>query len=396
MSETLPLEEALARMMASIDPLPPKPMPLLQADGCVLAQDCIAQLTKPPFAVSAMDGYAVPVAPSPGATFQVVGEVPAGGTYQQPLGPKEAVRIFTGAPVPEGTSHVLIQEDALRDGDTLSVAKNAGKGENIRAAGGDFTTGDVLIHAGTQLAPQHLGLAASANHAELFVHPKPRIAIMMNGDELSWPGGTLSDSSMIASNGFALATLAQRMGAELADLTLLADDQTRIEQYIAASDADILVTIGGASVGDYDLIRPALQANGYALDFPKVALRPGKPTLFGHKGQQTALGLPGNPVSSFVSAMIFLRPLIAKLAARDPNLLLAFHTGKLGVDVPTNGPRAHFMRARETAPGTFTPVKSQDSSLLRLLSAADALLYRPAHDISRAAGAPISILHLPV
>ncbi|MFK7792238.1 MAG: molybdopterin molybdotransferase MoeA, partial [Devosiaceae bacterium] len=317
MSALLPLEEALARMVGTVKPLTPHSLPLLEVDGCILAADCIAQVTKPPFAVSAMDGYALPNAPLPGVQYKVVGEVPAGGQYQGNLMDSQAVRIFTGAPVPYGASHVLIQEDAVREGDRITVGDRAGSGENIRPKGGDFDKGDVLIPNGTTLAPQHIGLAASGNHATLLCQPKPTVAIMMNGDELTWPGSAPNDNAIIASNGYALATLAQRFGAKLADLTLIPDNQSEIEAYIAASEANILVTIGGASVGDYDLIRPALVAQNYVLDFPKVALRPGKPTLFGHKGKRTVLGLPGNPVSSFVSAMIFLRPLIKHLAGRS-------------------------------------------------------------------------------
>lgn len=395
MSDMLPLEEALARMLAGIEPLAPRMLPLLDIDGCVLAEDCIAQLTKPPFAVSALDGYALPVAPAPGATFQVVGEVPAGEMFPNTLGPKDAVRIFTGAPVPEGTSHVLIQEDALRDGDQLTVGPDASEAANIRPAGGDFRKGDVLLSKGHRLTPQDIGLAASANHAQLLVHPKPTITIMMNGNELSWPGEALGPSSMIASNGFALATLAERMGAKLASLLLLPDQQDEIESAINQCTADIMVTIGGASVGDYDLIRPALAATGFTLDFPKVALRPGKPTFFAHRDRTVALGLPGNPVSSFISALVFLAPLIKKLAGGDPSPPLSFGEATLATHLSANGPRAHFMRARYDEKGQLAPVSSQDSSLLRLLSAADALLYRPANDPQCKAGDTVQVLALP-
>lgn len=395
MSELVPLETALERMVASIEPLAPRRLALLQADGCILAEDCVAGLTKPPFDVSAMDGYALPSAPLAGERFQVIGEVPAGAHFDGKVTNGEAVRIFTGAPVPIGATHVLIQEDTTHDGNTIIVGANPGKGSNIRPAGGDFKANDRLIAKGTTLAPQHLALAASGNHADLLVHPKPSVAIMMNGDELTWPGSEATGDAIIASNGFGLATLAQRFGAELHDLDLIRDDQPAIERYIAACAADILVTIGGASVGDYDLIRPALEAEGYALDVPKVALRPGKPTLFGRKGDKTVLGLPGNPVSSMVSAIIFLRPLIARLAGRDPMPLLALEENTLGVDLPANGPRAHFMRAVENTDGRVRPVESQDSSLLRLLGNADALIYRPSHAPQAAAGDSCHTLVLP-
>ena len=218
---------------------------------------------------------------------------------------------------------------------------------------------------------------------------------MMNGDELAWPDKDAPDDAIIASNGFALATLAQRYGAKLHDLTLIRDDQGELEAYIAQCEADVLVTIGGASVGDYDLIRPALEAQGYALDVPKVALRPGKPTLFGRKGAKTVLGLPGNPVSSMVSAMLFLRPLIDRLAGRNPAPLLPLQKARLAVGVPANGNRAHFMRAISNDEDGIRPVSSQDSSLLRLLGNADVLLYRSAHAPALEAGSTCETLPLP-
>lgn len=395
MSEMVPLEIALERMIRSVEPLTPYALPLLEADGCVLAEDCVATRTKPPFAVSAMDGYATASTPLAGEDFQVVGEVPAGAMFTETVGKGEAVRIFTGAPIPNGASHVLIQEDTIRNGNVVTVVENPGKGANIRPAGGDFRQGDVLIAKGTQLTPQHLALAASGNHPELVVHPQPKVAVMMNGNELAWPNQQAPKDAIIASNGFGLATLTQRYGAKLHDLALIRDDQDALEAYIAGCEADTLVTIGGASVGDYDLIRPALEAQGYTLDIPKVALRPGKPTLFGRKNEKTVLGLPGNPVSSMVSAIIFLRPLLDRLAGRNPQPFLALETANLGEDLPANGPRAHFMRAVENTDGDLVPVSSQDSSLLRLLGNADALIYRPAHAEAARAGTPCATLPLP-
>ncbi|MBO6674263.1 MAG: molybdopterin molybdotransferase MoeA [Rhizobiales bacterium] len=391
----VPLETALERVVTSVEPLASRTLPLLDADDCVLAEDCIAMRTKPPFAVSAMDGYAVASAPLAGDQLEVVGEVPAGSQYSGKVGVGHAVRIFTGAPIPDGGTHVLIQEETERTGDIITVSDDPGRNANIRPAGGDFTKGDTLIAEGTQLTPQHLALAASGNHAELLVHPKPSVAVMMNGDELAWPDKDAPDDAIIASNGFALATLAQRYGAKLHDLTLIRDDQGELEAYIAQCEADVLVTIGGASVGDYDLIRPALEAQGYALDVPKVALRPGKPTLFGRKGAKTVLGLPGNPVSSMVSAMLFLRPLIDRLAGRNPAPLLPLQKARLAVGVPANGNRAHFMRAISNDEDGIRPVSSQDSSLLRLLGNADVLLYRSAHAPALEAGSTCETLPLP-
>lgn len=402
MSALLPLNDALARMIDTVSSCEPIALSLIDADGCVLAQDCISHRTQPPFDVSAMDGYALPSAASPGLTFQVVGEVPAGGNFDGKVDAGQAVRIFTGAPVPDGAIHVVIQEDVERDGDTITITDRVGKGGNIRPKGGDFSSGDVLIEAGTKLTPQHVALAASGNHENLLVHPKPKIAILMNGDELVLPGPGAPDDAIIASNGYGLAALAKRMGADVVMLDLAPDSMEAIASSIKHAEelgADVLVTIGGSSVGDYDLMRPALVEAGYTLDFPKVALRPGKPTVFGHKsGQQQrryVLGLPGNPVSSMVSAMIFLRPLIEQLSGQTGQDLLPVETGLLGADLPANGPRAHFMRAVKSADGRYAPVSSQDSSLLKLLAGADALIYHPAGDGARSAGETCQIMALP-
>ncbi|MEM6710959.1 MAG: molybdopterin molybdotransferase MoeA [Pseudomonadota bacterium] len=391
----LPLEEALGEMVASVCPLVPLRKSLLESDGCVLAQSCVSNRTKPPFDTSAMDGYALPSTPLAGKRFEVVGEVPAGGMFDGFMEQGHAVRIFTGAPVPDGAKHIIIQEDVERHGDTIAIKDGMGKGANIRPRGGDFVQDDLLIDAGVSLTPQHLALAASGDHASLLVHPRPRVAILMNGDELALPGIASPDTAIIASNGYGLAALAKRFGADVVSVDLLPDDQSRIEAWITTTEADVLLTVGGASVGDYDLIHPALDAVGFDVRVPKVALRPGKPTLLGFKGAQTVLGLPGNPVSSMVSAIVFLRPLIERLASKDPYPLLQLDEGKLGVGLAENGPRAHFMRAIHDGDGSLVPVESQDSSLLRLLADADVLLYRAAHAPAANTGSKCSFLSLP-
>jgi molybdopterin molybdotransferase len=238
MADMVPLETALERMVAAVEPLAPRALPLLDADGCVLAKDCIATRTKPPFAVSAMDGYALARMPTAGEQLTIIGEVPAGAHFAGTVGTGETVRIFTGAPIPDGATHVLIQEDADRTGDTIRVSDNPEDGPNIRPAGGDFIKGETLIAKGTHLTPQHLALAASGNHADLLVHPKPSITVMMNGDELAWPGKDAPEDAIIASNGYAMATLAQRFGANLYDLTLIRDDQQELEAYIGQCEAE--------------------------------------------------------------------------------------------------------------------------------------------------------------
>lgn len=402
MSTLLPLHEALTRMVDTLQPLNSVAMPLIEADGCILAEPCVSQRTQPPFDVSAMDGYALPAIPSSGQTYRVVGEVPAGGQFDGKVDAGHAVRIFTGAPVPEGGIHVVIQEDVERDGDTITITDRVGKGGNIRPKGGDFSTNDVLVEAGTKLTPQHIALAASGNHESLMVFPRPKIAILMNGDELVLPGPGAPDDAIIASNGYGLTALAKRMGAEIVMLDLAPDSMEAIASSLTSAEskgADVLMTIGGSSVGDYDLMRPALMEAGYTLDFPKVALRPGKPTVFGHKSdagtkKRYVLGLPGNPVSSMVSAMIFLRPLIEQLSGKVDQDLLPVEDAVLGADLPANGPRAHFMRAVKEDDGRYVPVSSQDSSLLKLLAGADALIYHAAGDAARSAGDSCQIMPL--
>lgn len=398
MNTLLPLGDALSRMVDALAPLQAVALPLIEADGCVLAEPCVSRRTQPPFDVSAMDGYALPATPNAGMKFEIIGEVPAGEQFDGQVAAGQAVRIFTGAPVPTGAIHVVMQEDVERVDDAITITERVGKGGNIRPKGGDFSRNDVLIETGAKLTPQHIALAASGNHECLVVHPRPKIAILMNGDELVLPGADAPSDAIIASNGYGLAALAKRMGGEVVMLDLAADSMEAIAGSITRAhdkNADVLVTIGGSSVGDYDLMRPALIEAGYTLDFPKVALRPGKPTVFGHKPGRCVLGLPGNPVSSMVSAMIFLRPLIERLSGQSDSELLPVEQVTLGADLPVNGPRAHFMRAVRTDEGRYVPVSSQDSSLMKLLAGADALIYRAANEAAQNAGDSCKILPLP-
>lgn len=404
MSEMLPLEVALERMVGALQPLPPGYVGLLAADGLMLAQDVVASRTQPPFDVSAMDGYALLRPPKPGERFIVVGEVPAGSRFTGPVEQNETVRIFTGAPLPHGARHVCIQEDVERVDDVITILPGAGMASHVRPKGGDFAAGDLLLSAGLKLNPQALALAAAGGHARLRAHPRPTVAVLMNGDELVWPhdlqalSADSAQQAIIASNGYAVAALVQRFGGVLASLDLLGDDVDALAGFAATTSADILVTIGGSSVGDHDLVRPALMQAGFDLAFPKVALRPGKPTLFGTRSRNGAtryvLGLPGNPVSAIVAAMLFLKPLIARLAGSTQNPLPQFLEARLGHDIEANGPRAHFMRATQRADGHYAAVTSQDSSLLVLLNHADALIYRPANAPAAKADDPCQILSL--
>ena len=396
MTAMVPLETALQRMLDDVQPLKPQSAPLMEADGCVLAKECRAKRTQPPYDVSAMDGYALHDTPRAGAELTVIGEAAAGGGFAGSVGSGEAVRIFTGAPMPPDAPHIVIQEDTRREGDRLLLGSDIGDKNHVRPAGGDFSKGDVLVSAGTRMAPQHVMLAASGNHATVSVVPKPSVLVVMNGDELAWPGKDARPDAIIASNGFALAALAKRLGAGDVEVELLKDDLSALTKTLADAKADIILTVGGASVGDYDLVRPALSNAGFSIDVPKVALRPGKPTLFGQRDGQYVLGLPGNPVSAFVSAMVFLRPLVAAIAGRPMDDPLPLEESRAAADLPTNGPRAHFMRAQKHGASGYAPVQSQDSSLMKLLASSNALLFRPANAPAITAGDPCGILRLPV
>ncbi|HWC94501.1 MAG TPA: gephyrin-like molybdotransferase Glp [Pseudolabrys sp.] len=397
----MPVAEALARVLADAAPLPAERVPLRQAVGRVLTEDLKALRTQPPAAVSAMDGYAVracDVANVP-ATLRVTGEVAAGHPFPGAVGAREAARIFTGGMMPAGTDTVVIQELAARDGDRVTFAKPTAKGRNVRAEGIDFAQGDTLLRKGQRLSGRDVMLAAAMNHPALPVHRRPKVAVLGTGDELVPPGTTPKPGEIVYSNGFALLALAEGEGAESTDLGIARD---RVEDIAAAVrrardwGADILVTSGGASVGEHDLVQRALRAEGLDLSFWRVALRPGRPMMHGRLGPMQVLGVPGNPVSSYVCAFLFLVPLIRRLAGRA-DLTPTPEPARLGQDLPANDERADYLRALLTAgpDGPIaTPLPVQDSSLMAPLAQAGCLLIREPHAPAAKAGSPCVILKL--
>jgi molybdopterin molybdotransferase len=378
----LPLDEAHRRILDGVTPLDSESADLLQAIGRVLAEDVSATLTQPPFNASAMDGYAVrsaDLARIP-ATLTVIGESNAGGPFFGEIGPGQAARIFTGAAVPPGADTVIIQESTTRDGDRVTVGEVMAN-TNIRKAGGDFRTGDLLLASGRLLDASAITLASAGGHGRLEVRRRPRIAILATGDELVEPGGKLSAGQIISSNPYGLAAMVEQFGGEARLLGIAGDSiealRAKLDQ---AGDADVLVTIGGASVGDRDLVKPALEAHGMTLDFWKVAIRPGKPMLFGRRNGMRILGLPGNPLSCLIAARVFLVPLMYALLGR-PDWPLKERSAVLTHDVPANGPRQHYMRAKsyggESGLPRVTALNIQDSAHMSALVAADALIVRP-------------------
>ncbi len=315
--------EALARVLASVtEPLGEETVPLSEALGRTLARDVRALRTQPPFANSAMDGYALRSsdATSPGARLEVIGESAAGHGFEGRLGAHQATRIFTGAPLPEGADAVAIQEQARREGDTVTLAEAVAAGENVRTRGFDFGDGEIVIEAGRRLTPRDIALAAAANHPTLALRRRPRVAILATGDELVAPGETPGPAQIVASNNFAVAGIVAAAGGEPIDLGIAVDDPAALSRSLAQAQdvkADVLVTLGGASVGDYDLVQTTLVGAGMDLGFWRIAMRPGKPLIHGRLGATHVLGLPGNPTSSTVCALLFLRPLLRALVG-DP------------------------------------------------------------------------------
>jgi molybdopterin molybdotransferase len=375
--------EALARVLALAAPLDAEPVPLRRAAGRYMPQAAVATRDQPPFPASAMDGYAVAGAVAPGARFVVVGEAGAGHAFGGTLAPGQCIRIFTGAPVPAGATRIVIQEDALRDGDAMTVGPAVDSATHIRAAGQDFHAGDPLPPR--WLRPQDLALLAAMNLPAVQVGRRPDVAIIATGDELVQPGEVPRDDQIVASNSLAIAALAEGAGAVARLLPIARDTEASLRQAFAlAEGADVIVTIGGASVGDHDLVARVAEGLGMVPAFWKIAMRPGKPLMAGRLGRAVMLGLPGNPVSAIVCAHLFLLPLLRHLQG-DPAPGPHARPAPLGVAVDANGPRAHYMRATLAADGIH-PLPRQDSALLSVLANADALLIRPPDDPARPAG----------
>jgi molybdopterin molybdotransferase len=396
----LSVEEALQRILDGVVPTEAQFVAIEQAHNRVLAEPLQARVTQPPFNASAMDGYAVRAADVTRlpATFTVIGEAAAGHPFSGSVGQGQAVRIFTGAPVPDRAGAIVIQENADREGAKVVVREGAVETGHIRTKGFDFRAGDTLLAAGRRLGPREISLAAAMGHGQVAVRRRPTVAILSTGDELVPPGSPLGPGQITASNHLGIAALAQSAGAAPQQLGIARDTRADLDAHFArAQGADVIVTSGGASVGDHDLVGPVLEERGMTLDFWKIAMRPGKPLMFGRLGHSRVLGLPGNPVSSLICTRLFLLPLIRALLGQ-PTDTETPGQARLGVPLEANGPRAHYMRA-VSSPGpdglpVVTPVRSQDSSLLAPLAAADCLLVRAPRAPAAPAGSLVSILPL--
>ena len=388
--------EAL-EMLFALTPAPgaPESVPLRAAAGRVLLEDQVARRAQPPFAASAMDGYAVAGGPpAPGTRFRILGEAAAGRRWPGRVGPGEAIRIFTGAPIPEGADFVVIQEDTARISTELTVTRDPGPASNIRPAGGDFAQGFALS-APRRLGPQEVALLAAMNCPRLPVARQPVVAILSTGDELVMPGETPGEDQIIASNTFGIAALVAAEGGIPRILPIARDTRAALEQgFVLAKGADLIVTIGGASVGDHDLVAGVAQDMGADMAFHKVAMRPGKPLMAGRIGSAMMVGLPGNPVSAMICGHIFLRPVLRAMQGL-PRSALPRRSAPLADPVEANGPREHYMRAH-LGPRGISPAQSQDSALLTVLADSCALILRPPNDPSRAAGEMARLSAVPV
>lgn len=398
------VEEALRRVLASAPArLDEEWVALSEARGRTLAHDIKAMRTQPPFANSAMDGYALIAADAavPGARLRLIGESAAGRAFLGTVESGQTVRIFTGAPLPEGADAIAVQEEATRDGETVTFATAVAAGDNVRWAGIDFADGEPLLRTGRRLGPRDIALAAAANHAQLPCARKPRVAILATGDELVAPGEPIGPSQIVASNNLFILGLAEASGAVGFDLGIARDDSGALADAIhRAIDAraDVLVTLGGASVGDYDLVQAALVDAGMELGFWKIAMRPGKPLMHGRIGSLLVLGLPGNPTSSAVCGLLFLAPLIRALLGDSQAGADRTEPARLGARMAKNGARQDYVRATliraDDGVWIATPLPDQDSSLVKILALADALIVRAIGAGPAEAGAPCRILRL--
>ncbi|MSO75725.1 MAG: molybdopterin molybdenumtransferase MoeA [Alphaproteobacteria bacterium] len=392
------VKDARARILAGVAALAEEQVSLANAHGRVLARAMVSRRTQPPFAVSAMDGYAVrgaDVATAP-TILRQVGAVAAGTSFTGHVGQGETVRIFTGAPLPDGADTIVIQEDVTAEGDRIAVNAATATGRYVRPAGLDFGQGEALLAAGRLLTARDVGLAAAMNLPWLPVRRQPQVALIATGDEIALPGDPIGPHQIVSSNGPAMAALVGGSGGIVRDLGIAADTRQSLQALaLGARGADVLVTLGGASVGEHDLVQSALKEQGLAVDFWQIAMRPGKPLMFGRLGETLVLGLPGNPVSSMVCALLFLRPLLAALlglADTDPPRARA----TLGAPLGANDRREDYLRAQLDHDATgglvATPFKVQDSSMLSWLARADCLILRPPLASALNAGATVEII----
>lgn len=395
-SATLSVDEAIACILDGVPALGPEQVGLFDAAGRTLAHDLAAALTNPPFDASSMDGYAVRAADlgASAPTLKVIGESAAGWPFAGSVRHGEAVRIFTGAAIPDGADTVVIQEVTSASGETVTILESPRKGANLRWRGDDFHEGDTVITAGTRLTPRHVLLAASAGHAMLATVRRPVVAILATGDELVEPSDRPMAGQIVASNTYGLAAMVAAAGGDPRPIGIARDDADDLAlKFAEAADADVLVTTGGASVGDHDLVRPSLEAWGASLDFYKIAMRPGKPVFFGRKGATRVLGLPGNPLSVMIGGRVFLIPLIARLLGRRDTL--APVPARLAKPLPANGPREHYMRAvldTSEAHPQVTPLEGQDSAFVQALTMSNCLAVIPANSPALPEGTTVNVL----
>jgi len=400
----LPVEKALQIICQSCSPLEAENVPLSEALGRTTAEDHFAAITQPPFDASAMDGYALraeDVSTCP-AILEIIGEAPAGKSYEGELLPQTTVRIFTGGPVPKGADAVIMQENTEKlDDNTVKIITGAAKGRNIRPAGNDFTQGQMLVPAGTRLTSRHIGMMAAANISIVTVSRKPRVAILSTGDELVPVGQDVGPDQIVNSNNLLLSSLIRENGGDPIDLDVARDNIASLEEKIFLLESydsiDLFITIGGASVGDHDLIQKVLGRHGLKVDFWKIAIRPGKPMIFGKFKGIPMIGLPGNPASAYVCAINFMVPALHIMLGRT-EIGAEKSVANLGLDLPENGGRQDYMRAHyvENRAGEkiVTPAPKQDSAKLSSLASANCLLVRPPHAPKAALGDKVDIVLL--
>ncbi|WIM13969.1 gephyrin-like molybdotransferase Glp [Enhydrobacter sp.] len=396
----LTVREAHARVITAFTPLPAELVSVADAAGRVLANLPAARLTQPPADLSAMDGYAVRAedVPAVPTVLTLAGQAPAGGSHDEALKPGEAVRIFTGAPLPMGADSIVIQEDTEADGRKVTILEAPTPGRHIRRAGLDFKAGDVPFAAGRRLTARDVALLAAMNVPWVGVYRKPRVAILSTGDELVMPGEPVGRNQIVSSSGIAVAALVRGWGGEPSLFDIARDDAVLIQDRIAAgTQHDLLITLGGASVGDHDLVQDALKAQGFTMDFWRIAMRPGKPLMFAGRDRARVLGLPGNPVSTMVCALLFLKPALERMLGRSGDLP-ATRPARLAVDLKANDTREDYVRSRlDRAPDgglSVEPHKIQDSSMLSVLAGSGAFLVRPPHDPARKAGDTVQVIDL--